>query len=295
MATRQTGGRSRAMLFLVLSGLAALLAVGVLYRVIQGYQDQLTEATRPPETVKVVVALTSMHQGITISEEMLKVVDIEPNYVPDGIFHDVNELIGRVPAERIVEGEYVRQERLADANAGIGLNAIIPRGQRAISIAISDAQGVSGFLNPGNYVDILLTLQSEKLDEKRTITLLQAVKVLAVNSRLSADADEGAGADGLQHKPSVMIAITPENAEKITHATNAGVITLTLRNDVDVTHLTTQGAHIEKLLGKKEEQVRFTDIVSKVKKPPVIKPPPPQTIEITRGSQTVTEKVAPQK
>lgn len=293
MATRQTGGRSRAVLFLVLSGLAALLAVGVLYRVIHGYQDELTEATRPPDTVKVVVAAQSMHQGVTITEEMLKTVDIEPSYVPDGVFHDINELVGRVPAERIVEGEYVRQERLADANAGIGLNAIIPRGQRAISIAITDAQGVSGFLNPGNYVDILLTLQSEKLDEKRTITLLQAVKVLAVNSRLSSDADDGPGADGNAHNPSVMIAVTPENAEKITHATNAGVITLTLRNDVDVTQQTTQGAHSERLLGKKEEQVKFTNIVSKVRKPLVVKAPDHQ-IEIFHGTQGTTQTIKPQ-
>lgn len=288
MASRQTGGRSRAVLFLVGSGFAALLAVGVLYQIIATYQRDLDVASRPPETMSVVVAAASLHQGVTLTVEMLKVEQIEPGYVPDNVFDDVNNLIGRVPNERIIAGEYIRNERLADPLAGIGLNAIIPRGQRAISIGISDGQGVSGFLNPGNYVDILLTIQSEKLDEKRTVTMMQAVKVLAVNSRLSLDQDEGKGMDGAEHRPSVMIAVTPDDAERITHATNAGTLTLTLRNDVDVTHQMTNGAHSEKLLGKKEEQVKFVNVVSKVKKPAVVVPKVQPKVEIYRGTAGTT-------
>jgi pilus assembly protein CpaB len=297
MAQRQTGGRSRALVFLVVSGTAAFLAVAVLYRIILGYQRDLEDAQRPPETLKVVVAMAGLNQGITITPEMLNVAEIEPAFVPDNVFHDVNDVIGRVPAERIIQGEYIRMERLADPNAGIGLNAIIPRGQRAISIGLANGKAVSGFLNPGNYVDILLTIQSEKLDDKRTVTMLQAVKVLAVNSRLSQDEDEGKGRDGAQHGASVMIALTPEDAEKITHASNAGVITLTLRNDVDVTKQITQGAHVSKLLGKEEEQVKFTNVQSKVKKRPTIAPaakPADTTLTIIKGSTETTTKIKAQ-
>lgn len=297
MAQRQTGGRSRALIFLVVSGTAAFLAVAVLYRIILGYQRDLEDAQRPPETLKVVVAAVGLNQGITIAPEMVNIAEIEPAYVPDNVFHDVNDVIGRVPAERIIQGEYIRMERLADPNAGIGLNAIIPRGQRAISIGLAGGQAVSGFLNPGNYVDILLTIQSEKLDDKRTVTMLQAVRVLAVNSRLSVDEDEGVGQDGMSHGASVMVALTPEDAEKITHASNAGYITLTLRNDVDVTKQITQGAQAKKLLGKEEEQVKFTagSVESKVRKRPTIIKPPDATLTIIKGSQETTTKVGGNK
>lgn len=292
MAQRQTGGRSRALLFLVISGGAALVAVGVLYWVILGYQRQLDTALLPPETLKVVTALDDLHQGVTLAPEMLEVIEVEPAYVPDNVFHDVNDVVGRVPAERILGGEYLRAERLADPNAGIGLNAIIPRGQRALSIAVTGGKAVSGFLNPGNYVDVLLTIMSEKLSDMRTVTMMQAVKVLAVNSRLSAGPDDGS-APASKESPSVMVAVTPEDAERLTHAMNAGSITLTLRNDIDVTKQQTQGAQAKKLLGKTDvAPTKFTNVQSKVKKQPVISAKPADTtLTIIKGTKETVQKI----
>lgn len=86
-----------------------------------------------------------------------------------------------------------------------------------------------------------------------TVTLLQAKTVLAVNARV------GSGQAGTSEraKPSVTLAVTPEEAEKLTHAAVEGAVVLTLRNDIDVTHVETHGARSENLLGGKTSEKRI--------------------------------------
>ncbi len=293
MAQRQTGGRARAGIFLLISAVAATLAVVVIYRLIASYQAELADATRPPETVSVVVAKVTLYQGQTLNEENLEIRQVAPEFVPETVFRDLALVLGRVPLERIIEGEYIRSERLADPEAGVGLNALIPRGQRALSVNITNGSAVSGFLNPGNYVDVLVTITgkpkdgSKGKDVQQTVTMLQARKVLAVDNRLGED--NIASEDAAQAQPSVTLALTPEEAEKMTHAHTEGTVTLTLRNDVDVTQVTTNGTRNDNLIGKKEEVVEFTP-----KKKPLTPPKKPEeTLMIIKGGQVQVEKVNP--
>ena len=47
----------------------------------------------------------------------------------------------------------------------------------------------------------------------------------------------------------VTVAVTPDQAEKITYAHTQGEVTLTLRNDIDVTSVETHGAMNTNLIG----------------------------------------------
>lgn len=255
MAGRSTGGRLRAALFLMVSLAAAGVAAAVIWSVITSYQRELVDATRQEETVQVIVAGHDLAQGRTIAPEDLQPIELPPDYVPNAVLREAAQAIGRVPRERILSREFIREERLADPEAGVGLNAIIPRGMRAISINIQGGAAVSGFLNPGNYVDVLVTVrQGSSGEQAETNTLLQAITVLAVNSRMGVG---GTGAEGRRASPSVTLAVTPEQAEKLTHAVAESRVTLTLRNDIDVTHIETNGAFSEELLGGTTEDKRI--------------------------------------
>lgn len=255
MAGRQTGGRLRAFLFLTVSLAAAAVAAAVIWSVITSYQQELAEANKAEETVQVIVAAHDLAQGRTIATEDLKPKDLPPDYVPNAVLREAAQAIGRVPRERILVDEFIREERLADPEAGVGLNAIIPRGMRAVSVNISGGAAVSGFLNPGNYVDVLVTVTGGTGGPKtETNTLLQAITVLAVNARMGVGG--GAGNPNAQGggSPSVTLAVTPEQAEILTHAVAESRVTLTLRNDIDVTHVETNGAFSTELLGGNEEE-----------------------------------------
>lgn len=243
----------RAGIFLLVSMGAAGAASAVIYTVITNYQQELESAIEPEVTIPVMVAAHELPQGKTIVMEDLVIKSLPPDYVPDEVLRQPEQAIGRVPRERILPQEFIREERLADPEAGVGLNAIIPRGMRALSINISDGSAVSGFLNPGNYVDVLVTIQGDQSRKTETVTLLQAKTVLAVNARLGS----GTSQNAQQSRPSVTLAVTPEEAQKLTHAAVEGRIVLTLRNDIDVTHVETHGALSAHLLGGEDGTKRI--------------------------------------
>lgn len=283
MARRRTGGRTRAAVFLLLSLAAAVVFTFVVYSLIQRYQEQLDAAQQQAETRPVVQAAMDLHQGQTLTEEHLKTIEVPPNYVAESTFMYPEDVIGRVPRERILEGEFLREERLADPESGVGLNAIIPRGMRAISINITDGSAVSGFLNPGNYVDVLVTIEGTNGDEK-TVTLIQACYTLAVDDRMGGD--YGTRRNEGNVRPSVTLAVTPEQAEKLAHAHIKGDVTLTLRNDIDVTQVETHGATASRLIGNPNQApISVRDVRSPSSKPEDQATPRELDLQIIRGGK----------
>jgi len=278
-------GPLRALVFLLVAIVAGVIAIVALVNMIGQYQARIDEAKRPEDTVMVIVAARDLYQGVQVTEEDLYAVEIPPRYLPEGVFLSPDHVVGRIPRERILANEFVRASRLADPESGIGLNAIIPRGMRAISVNIRDGQALSGFLNPGNYVDVLVTIAPEMRgvnDEIVTETLLQAVFVLGVNSRLGSETREDAKRRGKQ-SPSVTLLVTALQAERLSHAENQGELRLLLRNDLDVDQHELTSIALSDLRRKLEAA-----------KPKVrVRPPPePETkgVLIITGDQTTEVK-----
>jgi pilus assembly protein CpaB len=252
-----SGGPVRALVFLFMAVLAGSFSLVMLYKLITSYQAKIDEAKRPEDTVMVIVAARDLYQGVTITEEDLYAVQIPLKYLPEGVFLSPEHVVGRIPRERILANEFVRADRLADPESGVGLNAVIPRGMRAISVNIADGAALSGFLNPGNYVDVLVTIQPDSESGKvgkdikpETHTLLQAVFVLGVNSRMQKETKEEAQQMRGNQRPSVTLLVTADQAEQIAHAENMGEIVLTLRNDLDVNFQPLPGVNIDDLRHK---------------------------------------------
>lgn len=253
-------GTVRALVALLVAVVFGGTAVVVLFQLITRYQARIDEAKKPEDTVMVIVAARDLYPGVNIDEEDLVAVEIPPRFLPQGVYLSPEHVVGQRPRERILANEFIRATRLANPESGEGLNAIIPRDMRAISVEIADGAALSGFLDPGNYVDVLVTIvpgedQREKPPE--THTLLQAVFVLGVNSR-----SQNQKADTQQTqsnvRPSITLLVTAENAEQIAHAEQMGDIRLALRNDLDNNFVESQGADMAALLGiiQKAEEVK---------------------------------------
>ena len=110
--------------------------------------------------------------------------------------------------------------------------------------------GVAGFISPTNNVDVLATKLDKAMNQAVTRTLLQNIKVLAVDQ------------DIVKDKPVVVRSVTlelqPEQAESIVQALQEGTIQLSLRNPIDNELLvatkkteTFNVAQVEKKLEKK--------------------------------------------
>ncbi len=212
---------------------STVVAVATLDRLITDYESQLDRMSTEPDRVRVAVASKDLYQGVPIADDDLYTVEVEPRYLPEGSYMGAEYLVGRIPRERILADEVVRSARLADPDAGVGLNAIIPRGTRAISIEIKDGAALAGMLEPGSWVDVLVTVQGEDDPRPETRTLLQATYVLGVNRRLSGESrDEAADRRG-SGKPAVTLLVSAADAEKVAHASEVGDVRLTLRNGGD--------------------------------------------------------------
>ncbi|MCP4808116.1 MAG: Flp pilus assembly protein CpaB [Proteobacteria bacterium] len=262
----QTGGRSKAYLFLGVSLVAAVLAAVLVVNLLKRAQKQVEQARQPSETIDVVVATRNLYMGLPIQEGDVAVRALAPEMVPaDVVFTSIDQTVGRTPKERILASEIVRSERLARREAGIGLNAVITPGKRAISIAVKAEEAVAGFVNPLNYVDVIVVIKPDDRDAAGTRaiskTLLQEIKVLAVGDTLG-----GAGSEtttdskgktttkkkkstSTKGKRTITLEVTLEEAEQISLASAKGDIVLALRADIDITQVETHGAKVDALVG----------------------------------------------
>jgi pilus assembly protein CpaB len=252
-----------AMIFLALSVVAAGLATLILFVVFQNLDNQISQRTekRKQEQVNIVVAATTLTQGTTLTEDHLATKLVPRSFYLDTMVSTPETIVGRVPRERILEGEPVRMERLADARDGAGLNALIPKGQRALQVELQGASAVGGFVNPGDYVDILYTGVDPERGGVHTKTLLQSKLILAVDERLAVRDESAAARTGVA--PSVTLALTPTEAQIVTHASRTGKVTLTLRNHVDVTRQEVHGVAPGDFIGASNKRVRIQDIAPK--------------------------------
>jgi pilus assembly protein CpaB len=285
MAQRNAfAGPLRAAVFLLVAVLAGGSAVVVLYQMFENYQAKIAKAQKPEDTVMALVATRDLYPGIAVREEDLMLVEIPPRHLSEGTFLSPEHVIGRIPRERVLANEFIRGERLSNPEAGIGLNAIIPRGMRAISIPMDAGRAVSGFLKPGNYVDLLM------MESGRMETVMQAVFVMAVNSRMKGETAALASRRRGGQSPNVVLLVTAEQAEEIATLTHGGSPTLTLRNDLDVKPIETPGADKDSLMARFRRPTRRV-----VRVPQASGPSGPRdgsgSVQIIRGAQSTQRKV----
>jgi len=259
MATQQTGGRLKAILILGISLGAAVVAVVLVFRMIRMAQDEVAKAREVAEGVDAVVAARDLNVGVPIAGDDIALRRLPREAIPEGVaFTGTQELVDRVPRERILANEIIRSERLAVSEAGIGLNALVAPGMRAMSVGVTAVSGVSGFILPGNYVDVIVTIRpAEEMNRTGWVSraFLQGIKVLAVGERLqTATRDDGVpvGVKG-SGKPTVTLELDLQQAEEMALSESQGEIHLVLRNDIDITRVSTQGAVASSLVGKDVE------------------------------------------
>ena len=201
------------------------------------------EPNATPETTALLVPRHDLTPGMPILEENLVPHELPSWLVADSVLHSHADLVGRVPRERLLAGEPVREERLAGPNAVSGIRALLPPEMRALTINVSEASATAGFIQPGNYVDLLVasTAGPQQVTESRI--LLRAAKVLAIN-----DARQSTGGDR-SIPPSVTLAFPSIFAQRLSDVPGPVSVTLALRSDVDVTGIDTHGSLAPRWLG----------------------------------------------
>jgi pilus assembly protein CpaB len=272
----------RSMFYLAI--FVALVATVGAYRALQASKPQPEERAR-----RVIVAAADIPEGASLKLEQLRFAELPPAAIAPNAYTRADSLIGRITRVPIIAGDVIVPARLAPKGSGPGLEVKISAGMRAMAVKVDDVAGLSGLIQPGSHVDVLVTLAPEQNGRRVSKLFMENVRVLSVGSVVQRD---------VSGKPieasTATLEVDPAQAERLAVAMNQGTIQLVLRGYGDPARITTSGASSSDVLSQlrnapervepvKEERpqprVRAQRPVEKPEPvPAVITPPAPQPV-----------------
>jgi pilus assembly protein CpaB len=189
----------------------------------------------PPVQKSILVARGAIARG-----QILKPTDLAWQMWPDGGLgrayiqkgtKTIEDLAGWVAREPFGPDEPITEPKIVAPGSRGFLAAVLRPGMRAISVPVTATSGISGFVFPGDQVDILITHplpasggKGEALQHKASETVLHDVRVLAVDQKLDSKGGEAIVAH------TATLEVTPQQSEIIAVASEMGKLSLSLRS-----------------------------------------------------------------
>ena len=245
---------------IVLFALIAALCAGALLYFYLGKLEQQKEVKIEYENV--IVATTTIPAYTPITADMVTI-----RQVPLGTAHPLaartlEEVVGYVTESETLEGEQLLPPKLKQlGQTESGLSYIIPEGMRAVTIPVDEVTGVAGFLQRGDYVDVITNVatayaptpaeqgqadavqaepaadgtmpavQTGTTERATTLVAAQNVRIAALGTSLTNGS--GTNADGVISYASITLFLTPEEAMRVLHASRSGAVMIILRASGD--------------------------------------------------------------
>ena len=233
----QDKGRLFMLAAVVLAGAAALVG----YLSLRQAANQAV-TTRNRDFRPVVVTVTELTYGVKLERAMLQVVNYPKGAVPDGAYGHVDSVLNQTTKVFMGAREPVTATKLS--SRGGGLSMLVRPNMRAAGLQVNQVSGVSGFILPGDRVDVLATVdRNMSAQEAVTRTVLQNIEVLAAGQKT----------EQRDNKPITVQAVTllvdPTGAEVLAHSQHEGEISLVLRNPDDQSEVKTSSLSTTGMLG----------------------------------------------
>lgn len=235
--------------WVVAAGVVSILLGLMVYFAMSGDDEKAAEK---PQTnlVQVVAAKQDIPERTVVKEDMLKVVEVPSELVPEGAFRDVADAVDHPTSTAIQQGDIMTSRKVYVDIRMAGFTGIIPPDCRAVTIPINDVTGVSGFAHPGDYVDIMVITGTKENGVNGRI-ILQDVLLLGINrtadlpntptgdsSKKDGDKKDDASAQNVgsvntkassDTMATATVALKPADALKLAAASQEGTLYLVLR------------------------------------------------------------------
>ena len=223
---------------------AALLGVAAAIVGYFGLTSLATQATARSDANyrNVVVTASDLTYGVKLDRAMLRMARYPKDAVPEGAYANLDSVVGQTTKVFMGAREPVTAVKMS--SRGGGLSMLVRPSMRAASLEVNQVSGVSGFVLPGDRVDVLVTVDGRNQNEDAvTRTVLQNVEVLAAGQKTEQQ----------DNKPitvqAVTILVAPDGAETLALAEHEGKIHLVLRNPEDQTEVTVASLSTREMLG----------------------------------------------
>ena len=183
-------------------------------------------------TVDVFVAAKPLRYGEQLTKDSVRAVKWPVNAIPEGTYRDKDKLFPpdqkdmRVVLRTMEKDEPIMAVKVTEPGEDAGITSRLERGMRAFAIKVDVASGVSGFLRPGDRVDVYWTGSLRGIEDgsRGDVTrLIQAnIQLIAVDQ--SANGDIGSTTIAR----TVTVAAKPADVASLAQAQSTGRLSLSL-------------------------------------------------------------------
>lgn len=186
------------------------------------------EARARGQNVNVVVAKSDLPKGAPLTTSTVAVRPVPADFAhSSAVLPDQFDRIeGQALAYNVKAGEMIMWN-LIEPKRPPTFSARVENGRRALTVPVDEINSISGLLEPGDLIDLMVTL--ERKGQKTTLTLLQSVRILATGQRAMDDPKSGER----RTYSTVTLDADPEQAQTVVAARDLGRITAFLRNPHD--------------------------------------------------------------
>lgn len=228
-----------------LAGLAVYMAQGQIAQFQMQRDELLAAQASAPQLTDMVVAKRALKYGERFTPADLEVIKIQADKMPESAFHLITadrgsrgepyaaflteETRPRAALRSYEVNEPILGSKITPPGVDAGIMATLSPDMRAFTIMVDVSSGVSGFLRPGDRVDVYWSGQSGQNQITKLIDT--NLKLIAIDQ--SADADRS---EETQIARTVTAEVTPQQAAALTLAQSTGRLTLALvgmQNTVD--------------------------------------------------------------
>ena len=211
-------------------------------------------------TKTVYVAQGPLKYGQKLTKEDVRAVAWPENAIPEGAFVDLVALFPentdelRVVLRQMEKDEAILALKVTEPGEDTGLTSRLARGTRAFAIKVDVSSGVSGFLRPGDRVDIYWTgrVNVAGAPDKGDVTkLIEAnVQLIAIDQSAGGELNETTIAR------TVTVAISPQQVASLAQAQSTGNLSLALVGAGDDTVASSIEVNQRSLLGIASREVK---------------------------------------
>lgn len=201
------------------------------------FQRQAMQQAVP--TVDIYAVNRVMEHGDQITEADIALIKYAEPFLPDGVFRTLEEVFPngmdefRVVTRQMEMNEPILVAKVTEPGEVAGIAALITRGMRAFAINVDVSSGVSGFLSPGDRVDVYWTGRVTDLDG---IGNGEITKLIQANIPLVAiDQTSESGRSGAIIARTVTVQVTPDEVAALAQAQATGKLSLSLVGRADDT------------------------------------------------------------
>lgn len=210
-------------------GVGGLAAFGA-KNYLSGQMAEIEAREKNKAMVQVVVAKSDLPKGSPLTAETVAVRAIPKEWVHSGAI--TPEQFGRTEGSLLAypaqAGEPVIWAQLEGQRAPT-FSARLTAGRRAVTVPVDEISSLSGMVEPGDLIDIVVSIKHDK--QNFTFTLLQSVAVLATGTKSSQQEKDPEGRG--RSFTTITLDTSPEDAKRVIAAREVGRVTALLRAPSD--------------------------------------------------------------